>query len=254
MPASSTKMPIACRAMPSGTAASTAHRRGRSLGSRKAALARQGGPETTIRSAGTKHLVMAAGSTEADTVPGVENLAVSGRKKQNAHEWRTIGPEAGLISVQYPATAHNPGGMLATTPERPAARDAVTTLNDHGVAKRSQGPGSYNMWIAAVDFVCGRSRQVACETSSTTRTSVNGSDSSPPTARGIQRRNSPAIAIASTNGDGSRPSVQGYPKAPAWGLEGWTACNLFIIGVQRAGEACRRTIRQPSSRSWSCTR
>jgi hypothetical protein len=104
---------------------------------------------------------MAAGSAEADTVPGVGNLAVSGGKKQNAHEWRAIGPKAGLISVQYPATAHNPGGMPATTPERPAACDAVTTINDHGVAKRSQGPGNSNMWIAAVDFVCGRSRQVA---------------------------------------------------------------------------------------------
>jgi hypothetical protein len=40
---------------------------------------------------------MAAGTTQPDTVPGVEDLAVCGREEQDAGDWTAIGSEAWLL-------------------------------------------------------------------------------------------------------------------------------------------------------------
>src|SRR5580704_16737867 len=106
---------------------------------------------------------MAARAPKPDTVPSVENFAVSGREEQDARDWRFIGPEARLITVQNPTAAHDPGGMLATTAQGPPARDAVAAIDDHSTPEGPKRPSRSDVRVAAVDFARCVHRQVSAE-------------------------------------------------------------------------------------------
>src|SRR5207248_197915 len=84
-------------------------------------------------------IVMAARAAQPDTVPGVENLTLRGRKQHEAHHRGAVRAQARLIPVEDPAIADHPAGVLAAAPERPAARDAITAIDDPGDAERPQG-------------------------------------------------------------------------------------------------------------------
>jgi len=77
---------------------------------------------------------MAAGTTQPDTVPGVEDLAVYGREEQDASDRPAVGSETCLLTVQDPAAADDPRGMLTATAQWPSAGNAISTIFDDGVS------------------------------------------------------------------------------------------------------------------------
>ena len=89
---------------------------------------------------------MAAGTTQPDTVPGVEDLAICGREEQDADDWTAIGSEAWLLTVQDPAAAEDPGRMLATTAQWPSARNAIATIYDDGFSERELDAIAWRNW------------------------------------------------------------------------------------------------------------
>src|SRR6266566_4757010 len=98
---------------------------------------------------------MAAGTTQPDTVPGVEDLAVCGREEQDAGDWAAIRSQAWLLSVQDPAAADDPGGMLATTAQRPSTFHAVTAIDSNCIPEWAKRPGRSDVRVTAVDFPRG---------------------------------------------------------------------------------------------------
>jgi hypothetical protein len=142
-------------------------------------------------------------------------------KEQDARDWRAIRSEARLIVVQNAATAHDPGRMLTATAKRPSSGRPIAAGDDCGISEGPRRPGCPDSLVIAIDFTSRLGRQIpaeraisppthqpaapsARETSSTTRTRVIGSVSSPPSESGIQRRKRPACVIASNSGSGSR--------------------------------------------------
>src|SRR6516164_785051 len=103
---------------------------------------------------------MAAGTTQPDTVPGVEDLAVCGREEQDAGDWMAIGSEAWLLTVQDPAAADDPGGMLTTTAQWPSAGNAIATIFDDGISRRLKLSGSSYVRVTTVDFARSVRRQI----------------------------------------------------------------------------------------------
>jgi hypothetical protein len=95
---------------------------------------------------------MAAGTTQPDTVPGVEDLAVCGREEQDAGDWTAVGSEAWLLTIRDPAAADDPGGMLTTTAQWPSAGNAIATIFDDGISKRPKRPGGSYVRVTTVDF------------------------------------------------------------------------------------------------------
>jgi hypothetical protein len=157
-------------------------------------------------------------------VPGIEDFTVRGGEEHDAGDRRAIGIEERFGTVQDPATSGDPVGMLATAPELPPAGDAVAAIDDPCIPGRPQLARGSDMWVTLIDFAGGFGWEIAAEhailaaerqtpaggsnrlarVSSTTRTRVIGSVSSPPNARGIHRRNRPARAMASTSDSGRR--------------------------------------------------
>src|SRR3954447_18269166 len=103
---------------------------------------------------------MTTRATEPDTVPSVEDFALRGGEKQNAHDWETISCEARFVPVQNPAAAYNPSGMLATTSQCPSACNAVTTIDDRSISGWAEGPGCSHVRVATVNFACSRRLQI----------------------------------------------------------------------------------------------
>ena len=97
-------------------------------------------------------IVMAARATKPDTVPSIEDFALRGGKMQDARDWGAVSRKARLIPVQNPAAAHDPGGVLAAASEWPSACNAVTTIDDDCVARRSQASRCSDERIATVDL------------------------------------------------------------------------------------------------------
>jgi hypothetical protein len=126
---------------------------------------------------------MAAGAPQPDTVPSVEDLAVCGTEEQDSGDWATIGSEAGLITVQDPTAADDPGGMLATAPEGPAALHAVAAVDNNGIPERPKRSGRSNVQIAPVYFLRRIRRQVPAERA------IFAGDRHAPAGRAIGSRN-----------------------------------------------------------------
>ncbi|HEY2183501.1 MAG TPA: hypothetical protein VGH39_00795 [Xanthobacteraceae bacterium] len=125
---------------------------------------------------------MAAGPTEPDAVPSVENFAVCRGKKQNARKWRAVGEEARLIAIQNPAAAHDPAGMLTTAPKGPPARDTITALDDHRIPERPKRPCRSDQRVTPIDFVRGIPRQIPA------KHAIRAADSQAPARRPIRSR------------------------------------------------------------------
>jgi len=85
-------------------------------------------------------VVVAAGATQPDAVPSVEDLAIRGRKEQDARQRGSVRPESWLVAVQNAAAANDPGGMLAAASQWPTARDAIAAVDDDGVPERAERP------------------------------------------------------------------------------------------------------------------
>src|SRR5207302_7929525 len=89
---------------------------------------------------------------EPDTVRSSGDFALRGGKLQDARDRGAVSRKARLIAVQNPAAAHDPGGVLTAASEWPSAGDAVTTIDNHSVACRSQASGCSDERIATVNL------------------------------------------------------------------------------------------------------
>src|SRR5580698_5159369 len=108
-------------------------------------------------------VVVAPRAAQTDAVPSVEDLAVTGAEKQQTRHWRTVDAEARLTALGNPATADDPGRMLATAAQRPSASDPVPTIDNGSLAERPQGTGRENERIAPVDLARRLSWKIAPE-------------------------------------------------------------------------------------------
>src|SRR5271168_1130030 len=108
-------------------------------------------------------VIMAAGAAQSDAVPGVEDFASSSREEQDAHDGYSVRSKARLIAVENSAATDDPGGMLATAPERPPAGNAVAAIRDGGLPCRPKRAGGDHERIAAVDFARSVRREISAE-------------------------------------------------------------------------------------------
>src|SRR5262245_14324351 len=106
---------------------------------------------------------MAAGASQSDAVPGVEDFAGRRGEEHEAHDRDSVRPKDQPIAVEDPAAANDPGGMLATAAERPAARNAVAAIHDHGLPRRPKRAAGDDERVSAVDLVRCVRRKISAE-------------------------------------------------------------------------------------------
>jgi hypothetical protein len=108
-------------------------------------------------------VVVTAGSAQSDALPSIEDLAVGGGEKQDAHGRGSVGPEPWLVAIEDPASAHDPHAMLTAAPERPPTGDAIAAVDRDSLPGGPERSAGNNKRVAPVDFVCRGRWQTATE-------------------------------------------------------------------------------------------
>ena len=84
--------------------------------------------------------VVTASPAQPNTVPRVDDFAVSNREQQDTRGRRAVCQEARFGTVKNPATTNYPGGLLATASERPPAGDPVPPIDNRSLPNGRNAP------------------------------------------------------------------------------------------------------------------